>query len=173
MIEFPEYVTAEQWAASPRAAQQDDEGVRGVALRYLGALFEALSSWRDRHGAAQWPEKYERLDDRLSYFSGKVKLALETADGPREVTSAVLAEFSCVPAPQDHQRIALAHTEVAGTGAIEVLGMIRREMPLLIAEVGAEVRARPKKSVAPDVGDGGGENRGGCDESASAAEAAS
>lgn len=141
MIEYPTYVTAQQWAASPlRQAAQDDDALRGVCQRYLSALFTALADWSDRTGAAQWPEKFKTLDDKLAYFQGKVKLALESADGPRELTSAVLAEFDCTPSPQDHRALATCHTEVQGTGVTEVFGCVRRELPMLVADVGAAVR---------------------------------
>lgn len=149
MTEYPTYVTAQQWAASPlRQASQDDDALRSVCQSYLGALFAALADWSDRAGSAQWPEKFKTLDDKLAYFQGKVKLALESADGPRELTSAILAEFDCTPSPQDHRELATRHVEVQGTGTTEVFGCIRRELPMLVADVGAVLRDRAAERKA-------------------------
>ena len=141
-MEYPRTITPEQWQSRTLGtSQQSDDELRTVATDYLKALHECLSDWADRAGAAQWPDKYKHLDERLSYFSNKVRLALESADGVRELSSSVLDDFSCTPSSHAYVDLTKTHVSVVMTGTIEVFGMLRRELPMLIADVGAAVRA--------------------------------
>ena len=148
-MEFPRTVTPEQWQSSPLGtSQQSDEELRRVATDYLKALYECLGDWNDRPGSATWPEKYKHLDERLSYYSSKVRLALESADGARELSSAVLDDFSCTPSSFAHAELTKAHAAIIMSGTIEVFGMLRRELPMLVADVGAAVRAGAEARLA-------------------------
>lgn len=136
---FPKDVTATEWAASPLVTPAaDDERLRLVARELLHVLFDALDD-------AKWPDKFQYLDDRLGYFANKVRAALATSDGVRELVSAVLTDFDAAPRHRDMERVFGAEREMAAAGWIETAGMLRRELPYLVAEVGQAVRERAKE----------------------------
>jgi len=142
-VNYPSNVTEKEWAASPLAqAPADDDRLREVATTYVSHLYTALTDFPDRAGAAAWPDKFKTLDDKLAYLSGKVRLALESSDGPRELTSAVLSDFECVPSPWASRLLTDSHAAVSATGTIEVFGLLRRELPMVVADVGAAIRER-------------------------------